>query len=320
MESTTEPPIEHLVIAGGGASGISIYGVLRESHKSGFWNISNIKTIYGTSIGAIIAIFIALQYPWDDLDEYILKRPWQNVFKFDIKSLLYAYDNRGIFDKKIIEELIGPLLKGKDLDATTTLLELYEKTNIEIHITTTELNEYELVDISHKTQPEWSVIDAVYCSASLPLLFSPVLKDGKCYVDGGTMMNYPLSLCVNNIGEERLDSIFGINLAKSDKSTNLVTSESTLFDHISILLNKVYDKSCYSQIPMYNIKNEIIIDNVMISIYDIINASSSYDQRLLLITKGVELWEKYQRNRLEGGSGGGSGGGSPIYLVPETTN
>ena len=315
METHENPPIEHIVIAGGGASGISIYGVLRESNKSGFWNINNIKTIYGTSIGAIIAIFIALQYPWDDLDEYILKRPWQNVFKFDIKSLLYAYDNRGIFDKKIIEELLIPLLKGKDLETTITLLEFYQKTNIEIHITTTELNEYELVDISHKTHPEWSVIDAVYCSASLPLLFSPVLKDGKCYVDGGTIMNYPLSLCVNDIGEEHMDSIFGINLAKSDKSENRVTSESNLFDHISILLNKVYEKSCYSQTSVYNIKNEIIIDSIMISIYDIMNASSSYEQRLLLITKGVEIWEKYQRNREEARSEE-----QDIYLVPETTN
>ena len=286
-----------VVIAGGGASGICIYGVLRESHKSGFWNINNIKTIYGTSVGAIIAIFIALQYSWDDLDEYILKRPWQNVFKFDIKSLLYAYDNRGIFDKKIIEELLIPLLKGKDFDTSTTLLEFYEKTNIEIHITTTELNEYELVDISYKTHPELSVIDAVYCSASLPILFSPVLKDEKCYVDGGTILNYPLSLCVNNIGEEHLDSIFGINLAKADKSLNRVTSESNLFDHISILLNKVYDRASCIQTPAYNIKNEIIIDNMMASIYDIINASSSYEQRLLLITTGVEIWEKYSRER-----------------------
>jgi NTE family protein len=299
-ESSEPPvPIEHIVIAGGGASGICIYGVLRESHKSGFWNINNIKTIYGTSVGAIIAIFIALHYSWDDLDEYILKRPWQNVFKFDIKSLLYAYDNRGIFDKKIIEELLVPLLKGKDLDTTTTLLELYQKTNIEIHVTTAELNEYELIDISYKTHPEWSVIDAVYCSASLPLLFSPVLQEDKCYVDGGTIMNYPLSLCVNNIGGEHLDSIFGINLAKADKSVNRVTSESNLFDHISILLNKVYERACYTHAPVYNIKHEIIIDNVMASIYDIIDASSSYEQRLSLITTGVEIWEKYMREHAE---------------------
>jgi predicted acylesterase/phospholipase RssA len=294
MDSET---IEHIVIAGGGASGICIYGVLRESHKSGFWNINNIKTIYGTSVGAIIAIFIALKYSWDDLDEYILKRPWQNVFKFDIKSLLYAYDNRGIFDKKIIEELLVPLLKGKDLDTTTTLFEFYQKTNIEIHITTTELNEYELIDISHKTHPDWSVIDAVYCSASLPLLFSPVLKEDKCYVDGGTIMNYPLSLCINAIGEENTDSILGINLAKSDTSLFRVNDESNLFDHISILLNKVYDRASHAQTPVYNIKNEIIIDNVMASIYDIINASSSYEQRLALILSGVEIWEKYRQAR-----------------------
>lgn len=294
MESHTKTPIEHLVIAGGGASGISMYGILRESHKYGFWNIQNIKTIYGTSVGAIIGIFIALQYSWEDLDDYILKRPWQNVFKFDIKSVLYAYNNRGIFDRKIIEELLLPLLRGKDLDAKTTLTEFYEKTNIDVHATTVDLNDYELIDVSYKTHPEWSVIDAIYCSACLPLLFSPVLKDGRCYVDGGTIINYPLSLCIENNPDISRDSIFGINLAKSAKSFNQITDESNLFDHISILLNKVYHRACYLETPIYKIKNEIIIHNTMASIYEIINASSSYEQRLLLITKGVEIWEKYK--------------------------
>ena len=49
--------IKHLVLSGGGVVGFSFYGLLRETNKKGLWDISNIETIYGTSVGSIISIF-----------------------------------------------------------------------------------------------------------------------------------------------------------------------------------------------------------------------------------------------------------------------
>jgi predicted acylesterase/phospholipase RssA len=284
--------IEHLVISGGGHHGLTMYGILRESSKSGFWDINNIKTIYCTSVGAIVAVFIAFRYSWDDLDDYLLKRPWQHVFKVDINSLIDAYDKNGIFDKKISKELLASLLMGKGFEINTTLLEFYEKTNIEIHFAITELNNFELIDVSYKTHPEWTVIDAVYCSCCLPILFSPVLIGDKCYVDGGILMNYPLKLCVENIGEENMDSIFGIDL-KTTASVSSITSESSMHDYLFILLNKIFSKASNSK--KYTIKNEIVIQAIPSrSVFDIINSFSSYEQRNLLIANGVELWEKHK--------------------------
>jgi NTE family protein len=285
--------IEHLVISGGGHHGITMYGLLRESHKSGFWDINNIKTIYCTSVGTIVAIFISLGYPWEDLDEYLLKRPWQNVFKVDIQTLLNAYDNKGVFDKKIIKELIGSLLLGKGFEINSTLIELYEKTNIEMHFIVCELNNLEVINLSYKTHPEWTLIDAVYCSSCLPILFSPVLIEDKCYIDGGIVLNYPLKLCIENIGEEGdNDTIFGINM-KPTKCINNITSESTMYDYLFILLNKIFSKASNSN--QYTIKNEIVIQGIpMASVFDIINTLSSYEQRHLLIQRGVDLWEKHK--------------------------
>lgn len=284
--------IEHLVIAGGGHHGLSMYGVLRESNKSGFWKIENIKTIYCTSIGTINAVSIALHYPWDDLDDFLLKRPWQNVFKVDINTLLNTYDNKGIFDKKIIKESLGPLLMGKGLEIDTTLFEFYEKTQIEIHFIITELNNFELIDVSYKTHPEWKLIDTVFFSACLPILFSPELVENKCYIDGGILTNYPLKICIDSIGHENTDSIFGINLKPIQRITS-ITSESTMYDYIFILLNKIFSKASNNNNNKYKIKNEIIIHGVSsTSVFDIVDGFTSYERRKLLIDSGVELWEK----------------------------
>jgi len=294
-KNTEKRHIKHLVISGGGVTGFSAYGVLRESNKAGFWNIENIESIYGTSIGAVLAILLALKYSWEDLDDFFLKRPWQNVFKIDIHDAFLAYEKRGIYDKKIIEEfLLAPLL-GKDFDQHTTLGEFYEKTGISIYMNSVNLNNYSSVLISHITHSEWTVIDAVYCSACLPIMIAPFIKDGNCYIDGGAIVNYPLEFCIQNGAKH--DEIFGITLAKVDQSINIVTEQSTLFDYMSILLSKIYEHACHDHVQNYNIKYEIALENAVVSIYDMISCMSSMEQRHLFITKGVMTWEK-SRDRL----------------------
>ena len=97
--NTKVDTIKHIVLTGGGVSGFSVYGVLRESHNSGFWNINNIKSIYGTSSGSIISVFICLiylKYEWSELDNYIIKRPWESIFKIDMFSIVNSFEKIGI--------------------------------------------------------------------------------------------------------------------------------------------------------------------------------------------------------------------------------
>ena len=289
----TQSQIKHLVITGGGIAGIIIYSILRESYKSGIWNIENIESIYGTSAGAIISVFIALKYDWSETDDYIIKRPWENVFKVDIDAVLRSFNSKGILGKKIIEEMLYPLLKGKDLEPTITMKELYEYSNIDIHIFSTEIHNYETVDISHKTHPDWRVIDAVYCSAALPIIFMPYLKDGMCYSDGGITNNYPIYACLEN--GTNPDEILGITLPKEQDTTQTITEKSSLFDYLSYILNKMYKQAyLYSMEKKdYTIKYEIELENAIHVIYDFVNVSSSEKERCRLLDKCVEIWNNF---------------------------
>ena len=57
--------------------------------------------------------------------------------------------------------------------------EFYEINKIDLHIFSTELNKFETVDFSHKTHPDWRIIDVIYCSSALPIVFSPYMKEDK---------------------------------------------------------------------------------------------------------------------------------------------
>lgn len=285
----TENIIKHLVLSGGGVVGFSFYGLLRETNKRGLWDISNIETIYGTSVGSIISIFIALKYEWDTLDDFIIKRPWQNVYKLSVDSFLYAFHNKGILDKKIMEHTFSPLFKGKDIDINVTMKEFYEITNIEMHIMTVDINTYDLVDISYKTHPDWIVIDAVYCSCCLPILFQPIIKDNMCFCDGGFMANYPVKQCIENGAKP--NEIFGMCRSSIFDSSSNINDKSTLFDYILNILYKTISK-ILNKNEGQQIYKEAIVNCPPLSIYDIYETASSMEKRLELIQKGSEYLYK----------------------------
>jgi NTE family protein len=256
---------------------------LRETHKEGVWNINDIQTIYGTSVGSILGALIALKYDWETMDDYLIKRPWQNVYKFSMDSLFLAFQTKGILDKKIIEETFAPLFKAKDININVTLKEFYEITNIELHFFSTDINTFNLIDFSYKTHPEWIVTDAIYCSCSLPILFQPIIKDNICYCDGGFIANYPVKQCVENGANP--DEIFGMSRNSIFNESNTITENSSLIDYILNLLYKTIDKVLNIK-KDFNIKKEVFIKCPPLSIYDIYETTSSMEKRLELISNG----------------------------------
>ena len=277
--------IQHIVCSGGGVTGFSFYGMLKECYNRNIWNIENIKTIYGTSVGSIFAVILALNYDWKTMDDYLIKRPWQNVFKFNLYSILDSLQQRGIFGIKTIEDTFTPLFLGKDIPINVTMKEFYDITKIEIHVFTTEIMNFELVDISYKTHPDWRLIDAVYCSCSIPIIFAPFIKDTKCYCDGGLLLNYPLDKCIDNGANP--NEIIGLcsDLDANDK--DIMNETSSLLDYVIVILKKVI--MAFLPKTKNTIPNEFKIKSREISIYDIIETTSNSDERIQLVQNGVDI-------------------------------
>ena len=284
--------IKHIVISGGGVNGLTFYGILRESNKTKFWELKNIKTIYATSVGSILGVLLSLKYDWEITDNYFIKRPWGEVFKFELQNILNSFDNCGIFNVKIIEEILKPLLNGKDIPIDITMQDFYDLINIELHFFSTELNSFEITDFSYKTHPEWKLIDVVYCSCCLPILFSPFFIDEKVYIDGGVLYNNPLKYCILQNNNINTDEIFCINKNLINKKTNL-NLNSTLFDYILFFINKIIDNITDINTP--KIKNQINILTCSTSLYNIFLASANKDERINLIELGSKYWSDHMQ-------------------------
>ena len=279
--------IRHIFISGGGTMGFSYYGILQESNKMNVWQYENIQTIYGTSIGAILAAILCLKYDWNTLDDYLIKRPWQNVFHYDINTIFACVQNNGIFSKTITEKIFSPLLLGKDIPLTVTMNEYFKQTNIELHIIVTNVNIFEPVDISYKTHPNWLLIDAIHASSSIPLLFTPILLNGELYCDGGFCTNYPVKQCIENGANP--NEIIGINtVAVNNEEPN--TNDFSLFDYIVFLLNKILNKLMFRVEQNIHYTFWVPFDHRSLS--NISNVAETQSTREELIQYGIQSFRE----------------------------
>lgn len=229
--------IKHLVINGGGPTGMLCYGAIKHLFEAAFIQLDNIKSIYGTSAGAIIATIISLKYDWKTLDDYFLKRPWSKVFKMEPDSFINMYYNKGMFQVSMVKEMLKPLLTAKDLTEEITLKEYYEYNQIDLHFFTVEMNSFQKIDVSHKTHPDLSLITALEMSSAVPILFKPVIQGDNCYVDGSLFDNYPINECLQN-EQCNEDEVLGIKNKWSNLEHN-IRDEMNIFQYLQASMSKI---------------------------------------------------------------------------------
>lgn len=285
-ETPKKPVIKHLVIAGGGTYGFQAYGALQETHKHGVWNIDNIQSCYTTSIGSVLGIMLLMRYNEDELDNYIIKRPWHQLFKYDMNSIFNSFRNTGFFGIHTFKQMLLPLLKGMDYSEDITLQEFYEKTKVELHIYSTNVNTFETVDLSYKTHPHWTLIESAYSSCCVPIFFKPFEKDAEFYIDGGVLLNYPLEKCLY---ANSPDEILGI--CKKHKKGVGLQAEMNLLEFVGILLTNTISK--IDPLPTAIIPYEIVIESPLANINDMFEFSQSETYRKEWVEKGRALVKSF---------------------------
>jgi hypothetical protein len=248
--------IKHIVIGGGGTTGFMSLGALKCMEENDFWKIENIKSIYGTSIGSVIAVAIALKYDWCTLLNYYIRRPWNKLYAHNKSDIVMnLYNQKGIFASKIFEETLRPLIEGKGLKNDITMKEFYGFSGVDLHFFSLELNTMTKIDISHTTHPDLKVTEAAYMSSACPILFVPHIVDKCCYVDGGLMCNYPVNECLEGQACEPEEVLGMRNMF--EHYIDPVNSGTSVFDFFTTIYKQVtmyaLNEQAYKPIP-----NEVV--------------------------------------------------------------
>jgi predicted acylesterase/phospholipase RssA len=288
-------PIKHIILEGGGYMGLSALGALSELQKEKFYDISNIQSIYATSIGAFIGVMLCLKIDWDIMLDYIKDRPWHKIVTFTPNMILETITKKGIFDISFFRESMRNLLLVADFTIDLTLEELYTHSNIELHICATKLNTMELVEFTGKTHPTMKIIDAIYASSTLPFIFQPLWYENSYYLDGGLVNNYPLDLCIENGGN--VDDILGIhyNIMIKDK---VLGQDAHLLEYSWFLYKKLFRK--LRKVNDIKLINEIIIPCDVISINEckqLLRCASLREKYITHGKKAAQLFFSYMKRK-----------------------
>ena len=285
--------ITHLVIGGGGPFGLSAFGSLKYLHEQAFWNIKDIKSIYATSIGALVAVLISLGYDYDYIQEYIVKRPWEKLFdEIGVQNILNLYNNKGLVDQyPIFIKTFNILFDAKGLSSTITMKDFYEYSGIELNFITCEANYFSRIIISHKTYPDIELVKALCMTSAFPVIFTPTIIDDKCYIDGGIFSNYAVNICLEETGCKK-EEVLGIKKYQSvDINECFITKESNIVDFLEKIslnfFNRINDELIIIKIPY-----QVICKMNICSTYDAwIQIPFSSEHRNMLITHGVKTAE-----------------------------
>ncbi|MFN2430638.1 MAG: patatin-like phospholipase family protein, partial [Cryomorphaceae bacterium] len=169
-----------IALSGGGARGIIHIGVLKALDDAGI----KPGCISGTSMGAIIGGLYAGGVSPEEMLKLISGKSFLRMF-----SLKPSFS--GLLEMKYLKKVLQDHLPDR-----------FEELEIPFYACATNLNKHRRVLFS-----EGPLYRAIIASASIPLLFEPVLIDGDAYVDGGVIDNLPTEICRNSC-----DRILGVEV------------------------------------------------------------------------------------------------------------
>jgi predicted acylesterase/phospholipase RssA len=285
--------IKHIVICGGGPTGLFSYGAAKYLAQQGFWRHADIETIYGTSIGALVGAMLCLKHEWTTLDDYIIKRPWEKVIVESLE-MFELFSCKGMAKLKLLDDIMQPLLESKDLSLATTLAEFYTYSGISLNVFTVELNTFQQVQLSHATHPDLPLMDAIKMSACMPMLFQPIIRDKCCYIDGGIISNYPLQECMQDT-RCRDDEVLGLLNQDPNES---ISEQSSFMDYMRFITLQLVRRINRNRTPEDNARrnhpHEVVCHvKPGVTQAEWFSIMSDADQRLAWIEDGIAFGKEF---------------------------
>ncbi len=161
----------NLILSGGGARAYAHIGVIKALHER---NIT-FDAISATSAGSVVGAFLCDGFSLEEIIDLFSRKLSLINFNYSLKNGFLSHANLAV-------------VLQKNLRSTH-----FETLKYPLFISATNLN-----DGAQRIFNSGNIIDAVIASASIPILYKPVIIDDIPYVDGGISSNLPVEPFYNS--------------------------------------------------------------------------------------------------------------------------
>jgi len=174
-------PFRKLVLSGGGSKGVLHIGALLELSKH--QPLVFPKGVYGSSIGSVVATYVAFGLSMENAPNLIQKHlSFQSILPtFDFASVASAFSTKGVGTMDLFEKQILSLFDEAGLDIRTKTI---SEATMPLYIVASNLTDGVPSVFSNKVP----VLDALKASCCIPGAFRPYELYGKAYIDGDILL------------------------------------------------------------------------------------------------------------------------------------
>lgn len=275
--------LKNMVFSGGGVKGYAYTGILTaldslylKKRKNLYQQITNVS---GTSIGSLFALYFTLGVRGNQLIKEVTQRNLFEVTNYmNIQNLMETYGLcPSTYFKRILYDVIERYVGKGDV----TFQELYDLTQKTFICCVTNVTTGQPEYHSHQTTPSYRVFESVAASMSVPLMFSPCIINGQCFVDGGLQDNCPFRVFP-------IEETIILHLDGWKRSTDMSSFENyvVFFAHS---LWKSVDRTNFNLISEEHLHRVVHICLEGVSAMDL---KISTEQRDMLIQQGSEIINK----------------------------
>ena len=170
--------IDTIYFNGGAIRGIGYIGFLYYLEKNDL--IKNIKTIRGTSMGALIIAFYLLGYDSKSMIKKLIEIDLTEVIDIEFSKVL---NRSSLLEGKGMKKILKKFIKCKNCK-DITFSKLYKKTGVHFTVTGSDIVNYKSVNFNHETSPDMKLITALRITSAIPFVFPPIRYKDGLFTDG----------------------------------------------------------------------------------------------------------------------------------------
>jgi NTE family protein len=265
--------IENIVFSGAGSRIYIFLGFIKALDEHNI--LSNIKSVIGTSSGALIAVLCILDFKYSEIEEIMLKINTSNLKNISSENIINFFNDYGLDDGKNFHRIIKIILNIKVKNENITFKELFELTNKRLIITATCVNNMNIEYFDHINTPDIPVITVLLMSISIPIIFKPIKLENKYYVDGGLISHYPIDFF-----KDEKDKTLGILVTSSMNNVKEINNfKDYIYNIMTCPLTNLV-KNCYNNYK----DNTVLIENNS----NFIDFNIEYNTKISLIEEGYK--------------------------------
>ncbi len=228
-----------LVLSGGSLKGVAQIGALHCLEKNNMLN--NIKIIAATSVGSMVGLLYSIGYQPIELFHFMKLIDTNKLKNMDARNLISKY---GLDDGSRMMLILKKLLNAKGIDPDISFKNFYKKTKMNLIVTGSCINDKKIYYFSHTSYPDMKVLDAVRISISVPIIFTPCVFEGKYFVDGGCIDNFPIQLFSNII-----ENVIGVYVAEN---RNHVQEIKFIDEYLNNTIQCLFEGVAHRDTKLYN--------------------------------------------------------------------